>query len=235
MIALIDSWFLKYISKCQDEPMFYASYGSFIHKIIELYYKGVITKDQMLTKFLTEFSSEVKGDRPSANIVQSYIKSGIDYFTGFSPFEYDPVAVEKKISFDINGYNFVGYIDFLGLKNGEYYIVDNKSRNLKQRSKRKNPTLKDQELDDMLKQLYLYSAGVYQEFGTYPKALCFNCFKNKTFIKEQFDINAYHKALDWAKESIEKIKTAEEFAPKCDYFYCKYLCGVNSSCCYYDE
>ena len=32
-------WLLKYIYECEDKEMFYASYGSFIHKIFERFYK----------------------------------------------------------------------------------------------------------------------------------------------------------------------------------------------------
>ena len=40
-------WFLRYIKKYPETPQFYSSYGSFMHKLIEQYYKGEITKDEM--------------------------------------------------------------------------------------------------------------------------------------------------------------------------------------------
>ena len=57
--------------------MFYATYGSFMHKLIEKYYRKEITRDQMKVEFLMNFSKEVKGDRPSEKIVGDYINNGL--------------------------------------------------------------------------------------------------------------------------------------------------------------
>lgn len=225
-------FFLQYISKCKGIDKFYASYGSFMHKLIERYYKGKLTKEQMLTTFLTEFSKEVKGERPQDGIAQKYIKYGADYLRGFKPFPYNMVAAEKKVKFDVGGIPFIGYIDYLGERDGEYYIVDNKSRNLKPRSGRLRPTAKDKELDLMLKQLYLYSAGIKQEFGKFPKALCFNCFKTGIFIEEPFNEKAYYEAVKWASQIIDDIKDTDDFYPNIDFFSCNYICEVSNDCCY---
>ena len=228
-------WFLRYIDDVDGtnaEPMFYSSYGSFMHEIIEKYYKGKLAKEDMVAEFLCNFSAKVVGKRPSESIVQKYIQLGVEYLKGFEPFPYNCVAVEKKVHFKLNGDLFVGVIDFLGEKDGEYYIVDNKSRELKPRSNRKKPTAKDAELDEMLVQLYLYAEAVKQEYGKYPKALCFNCFKNRVFIEEPFDENKLHDATSWAAKTIERIKNVEDFYPNIDFFYCRNLCEYSHECCY---
>lgn len=131
---------------------------------------------------------------------------------------------------------FTGVVDFLGESvNGELFLVDNKSRELKERSGRAKPTAKDQELDDMLRQLYLYSIPVFDEFGRYPDWLCFNCFRSGVFIKEQFDIEKFEEAKRWALNLIEEIEREEDFDPNPNYFFCKWLCGVNDKCEYYEE
>ena len=33
-------WYLKYIQKIRGKDMFFSSYGSFVHKLLEQYYKG---------------------------------------------------------------------------------------------------------------------------------------------------------------------------------------------------
>lgn len=227
-------WFLKYIYGCKEVPMFYSSYGSFMHKLLEQFYKGELTKEQMRTKFLFDFKDEVKGERPQASTVQKYIQCGLDYLEQFQPLPYNMIAVEKKVEFEINGNFFVGFLDYLGEKDGKLYIVDHKSRDLKPRSKRTKPTVKDQELDEMLRQLYIYSAAIKQEYGVFPAALCFNCFKTQTFIEEPFKEEAYIEALDWVTEQIEDIKNADEFYPRLDYFSCMNICGMKDECCYYD-
>lgn len=226
-------WFLKYIKRYKETPQFYSSYGSFMHKLIEQFYKGELTKEEMQTKFLFDFSKEVQGIRPQESTVQKYIKAGLDYLKHFEPFPFEMVAVEEKVGFEIDGTPFVGYIDYHGIKDGEHYIVDNKSRDLKPRSNRKTPTVKDKELDEMLRQLYIYSAAIKQKYGKFPKALCFNCFKTGTFIEEPFNEDAYNEAIEWAKKNIEDIKNADDFYPNREFFSCYYICGVSDECCYW--
>ncbi len=227
-------FFLKYIKKIDEAPQFYSSYGSFMHKLIEQYYKGELTKDEMYTKFLFDFQNEVQGIRPQENTVVKYIKHGLEYLKSFQPFPYELVDVEKEIHFKIDDIPFVGFIDFIGTKDGEYYIVDNKSRDLKPRSNRKNPTIKDKELDEMLRQLYIYSAGIKQQYGKFPKSLCFNCFKSGVFIEEPFNEDAYNEAISWAKKNIEEIQEADDFYPNRDFFSCFYICGVSDECLYWE-
>lgn len=227
------SWFLKYIKKYKEKDKFYASYGSFMHRLIERYYKRELTKEDMLEAFLSRFSTDVKGTRPRQSTVQKYIKNGSDYLRNFQPFDYKMIDVEKQVNFVIDDIPFIGYIDYLGEKNGEYYIIDNKSRVLKPRSGRIKPTVKDKELDTMLKQLYLYSAAIYQEYGKFPKSLCFNCFRTGIFIEEQFSKEVYSTVIDWAKKKIKEIEEADEFYPNVEFFLCNYICGVSEDCCYY--
>ena len=228
-------FFLKYFAGVKEKPLFYSSYGSFIHKLIEQYYKGALTKDEMVTKFLTDFSKEVRGTRPQESTVTKYIQCGCEYLRSFQPFRFNMIDVEKRVEFNIDGTPFVGFIDYLGEEDGELVIVDNKSRDLKPRSKRAKPTLKDQELDSMLKQLYIYSAAVKQEYGKFPKLLCFNCFRTGTFIEEPFNDDAYNAAIEWAKKQVEDIKDADDFYPQIDYFSCNFICGVDEECEYYES
>lgn len=225
-------FFLKYIHKSKDEPRFYAAYGRFMHELIEQYYCGELSKEDMLFAYLTRFKAEVIGERPPESVVQKYIAGGIEYLQNFSPFPFNMIGVEEKINFTIDGIPFVGFIDYVGEKDGEYYIIDNKSRDLKPRSNRTKPTAKDAELDKMLKQLYIYSAAVEQEYGKFPKYLCFNCFRTGTFIYEPFIKEKYDEALRWAKQTIKDIRSADDFYPNCEYFSCRYICGVSDDCCY---
>lgn len=226
-------WFLKYIRKEEEMPQFYSSYGSFMHRLIEKYYKGQLTKDEMLTQFLINFQNEVKGVRPSATIIENYIKCGLNYLKSFKEFPYKMVSVEEKVEFEIEGINFIGLIDYLGEKDGDYYIVDNKSRNLKPRSNRKISTKKDKELDIMLKQLYLYAFAVKQKYGKYPKALCFNCFRTNTFIEEPFNESKCKETIREIMQTIKYIKQTNDFYPNIEFFSCLYICGFSDDCCYW--
>lgn len=223
-------WYLKYLRKFPEEDRFFSTYGSFMHRLIESYYNGELPKDDLVTQFLCGFSSEVHGDRPAATTLEKYIEDGRFYLANFEPFPYETISVEHEVKFSLDGIPFVGYIDYLGEKDGEYYIVDHKSRNLKQRSKRKKPTLSDEELDQKLRQLYLYSTAVYNEYGRFPKSLCFNCFRCNTFIEEPFSEDAYYDAVNWAISSIRDIENEEYFVANPEFFKCRYICGVSDYC-----
>ena len=206
-----------------------------MHKLIELILKEKITKEEAQTMFLCDFSKEVQGMRPSGKIVQSYIEKGLNYLKSVQKFPYKPLGIEKQVKFEVGGFLFVGVIDYIGEKDGELYIIDNKSRDLKPRSKRATPTINDNTLDEMLKQLYLYAIAVKREFGKYPKSLCFNCFKSGVFIEEPFVESKLEDTVKWAVSTINDIIKTEDFSPYIEYFPCTYICGVNDDCMYREE
>ncbi len=226
-------FFTRYIRGEEESPLFYASYGSFVHRLIERYYNGELTASELPLAFLRGFSAEVEGERPAAKTVLKYIADGKAYFDGFRPLPFEPVAVEHELHFDVDGIPFTGFVDFLGKRDGALAIVDHKSHEMKPRSKRAKPTAKDRELDEMLEQLYLYAHGVSQVFGEHPKWLCFNSFRNGQFIEEPFDGRVCERVLDDAKRRIEDIADEEEFRPDVDWFRCKNLCGFHEDCCYF--
>ena len=229
------AWYLKYLYGDKEEPMFYASYGSFMHKLLERFYKGEIPKEQLPTEFLLGFKENVNGERANSSIVDKYISSGHSYLSSFKPLPFSVLDVEKKVNFKIGDVNMVGFIDYVGRNdNGRIVIVDHKSRELKERSKRKKPTKNDEEIDKMLTQLYIYSKAIEDEYGEKPEELCFNCFKNGILIREPFKDKAYDEAKEWVSRTHDVVRNSNDFSPILDYFYCKYLCGFHNACCYYE-
>jgi hypothetical protein len=129
---------------------------------------------------------------------------------------------------------FVGYIDLLEQdERGGLLLIDNKSRVLKPRSTRKKPTKTDEELDQYLRQLYLYSHYVSSRYGKYPDKLCFNCFRKNIFIAEPFSHEAFNNAIEWFLGKITEIKAETEFAPDIEYFRCHHLCEMQDYCDYH--
>lgn len=227
-------WRLDYIDQYNKEEKFYASYGTLMHDILAKYYGGNISKDRMPIEFLTRFYGDVKGELPSGKIVESYIQKSLLYLRNFEGTDLHVIDVEKKVDFEIGGIKFTGFIDLIGEKDGNIIIVDHKSRDLKQRSGRVKPTLKDIELDEYLRQLYLYSKAVKDEFGKFPTELWFNCFKSGNVIKENFCPDGYEKAIKWALDTIEKIKNDSDFEANYNYFYCRWICGQSWNCDEYE-
>lgn len=227
-------WYLKYIRRLPGKEMFFASYGSFMHKLIERYHTENKTTAQLVDLYLQDFKSCVKGAVPNEKVFCGYFMDGLKYLREIQPLPYQTVAVEKKVEFKLNGNTIVGYLDFFGDVNGEYVVLDNKSRNLKQRTGRSKPTKSDMELDSYLRQLYIYSAAVEQEFGKLPKHLCFNCFRSQTLIEEPFQEDAYKEAKEWFTSTVSKISMESDFRPSVEFFKCRYLCEMQEHCEYYE-
>lgn len=227
-------WYLRYIRKLKsNEDMFFANYGTFMHKMIEMYLKGEKTPKQLSELYLQNFKDEVKGHAPSKQVFANYFTSGLRYLKELQPFPYNVVAVEKRVDFAVYGIPFIGYIDLLGEKNGNLYVIDNKSRTLKPRNKRGRVTKTDEELDSYLKQLYLYSIAVEREYGKFPKALCFNCYRIPLLIEEPFSNQEYVESKIWFTNSVNEITNETDFRPNAEFFKCRHLCEMQNYCEYY--
>lgn len=227
-------WYLKYIRHLRSKDMFFSSYGTFMHKLIELYCREERTAPQLVDTYLREFKTQVVGRAPNQKVFANYFTSGLQYLKHIKPFPYGMIGVEKKVEFEVGGLPFIGYIDFLGEKDGKLYVVDNKSRVLKARSTRAKATKADAELDAYLRQLYIYSAAVENEYGIRPDSLCFNCFREERFIVEPFRQEAYMEATEWLKDSVATIRQETDFNPSIEFFKCAYLCEMQDTCEYYE-
>lgn len=228
-------FYLKYID-CQDEaPMFFASFGSLVHDLFAQYYSGEITVADAVNEYMIRFTTEVRGFAPSPEIRTSYFISGLEAIKRLAPMEEEILSVEQRVSFEIDGRPFVGFVDMvLRDASGNLCILDHKSRNLKPRSNRKKPTRTDEELDDYLRQLYLYSIPLKKFFKTYPTYLAFDCYRKdkETIIKEPFQERGFEDAKNWAISTIEEIRHDDKWRPKLDFWQCKYLCPFCSTCEY---
>lgn len=224
-------FFLTYILKLDKKRLFFSDYGSFIHSIIEKYLTGELKRKELDRYYLSEFQNNVVGRAPNLSIFKNYFQQGLLYMKNFT-FPYDNVLeVEKKINFEIKGKPFVGFIDAVAKDTG-VIVVDNKSRDLKQRSTRKKPTKSDEELDKYLRQLYLYCIGILNEYKELPEKLCFNCFRSGTIITEPFVQEKFEDAQNWALEMIDTIRNTTEWTPNIDYFVCNHLCDMCHHCEY---
>lgn len=139
---------------------------------------------------------------------------------------------DGRVDFFIGDKPFTGIIDCVAKDGDSIIILDNKSRALKPRSGRKKPTKSDLELDEYLRQLYLYSIPIQTEFQQYPERLEFNCFRMQQIISEPFREDALEHAKLWALQTIDTITQNEDWSPKMEYWKCKYLCDHSHQCEY---
>lgn len=225
-------FYLTYIHKVPKNRNFFSDYGSFMHLIIQKYLIGELQRDELVSYYLMHFRTNVVGNAPSLSVFQNYFGQGIEYLRNIQLPKDETIGVEKDVSFRVGDREFIGYIDRVSRGDG-IDITDNKSRSLKPRTHRKKPTKSDDELDKYLRQLYLYSVAIEQEYGVLPKQLIFNCFRTQTIIKEPFNIDSYEKTKKWALETIDNISKESDWKPNIDWFRCKYLCDRSSQCEYF--
>ena len=206
-----------------------------MHGLIERFYKGELGGHQLLHNYLAEFRKNVPEPAPSYQIFKHYFTDGVNYLRDFKPLPFRMIDVEKQINMEIDGVPFTGWIDFLGEDDDGLVIIDNKSRLLKPRSKREKPTKSDVELDEYLRQLYLYAIAIQKEYGRRPEKLGFNCFrKEEPLIIERYTTVREEEAKQWFFENISYIEREREYKPKMDFFKCKHLCDMRDHCEFFE-
>jgi hypothetical protein len=228
-------FFLSYLQGLKGEDMFFANYGIFVHDILGKYLSGDMKKSELGIHYLLNFKDSVIGRAPSSSIFNNYFEQGLNYLDNID-FPYDKsqiVVVEKKENFSLDDKRFVGILDCVVNDNDELVIVDHKSRSLKQRSKRGKITQTDIELDNYLRQLYIYSIPVHNTFGKYPSRLEFNCFRNNEIISEPFKTDTFNDVKKWALDLIDEIENNEKWNPNLEFWKCSHLCELHNECEYF--
>lgn len=228
-------WKMKYLEEKKGVPNAYAQYGLFVHSILEKYFKDELSIFELSSYYSDNFTNEVTENfprHPYVDLFESYYGKGKEYLDNFEGIDqYKIIGVEQKIKLRVDNYNFTGYIDLIvENQNGEIEIIDHKTRDLKPRSSRKKPTKTDGELDNYLRQLYLYSIYIYEKYHKYPVYLNFNIFRNNLWIKEEFKIEKLEEAKQWLIDTIHNIEKEVEFNPKPDKFFCYNLCEFRREC-----
>lgn len=230
-------WYLKYIRypKAEQKQMFFANYGKFVHELIADFYSGEKTPNELEVEYLQDFRAKVNAYAPNKTVFKNYFLDGLNYIRKLESPKNKVLSVENKVKFQVGRIPLIGYIDRLEEDaDGHILVIDNKSRTLKPRSNRSKPTKADEELDRYLRQLYLYSISVQNQYGKTPYKLCFDCFRNQTFIEEKFRDDEYKKAQIWVEDKVSEISQDTEFRPNMEYFKCRYLCEMQEYCDYYE-
>lgn len=225
---------LKYIFGETEEPTFYGSFGSFAHELLADYYSGRADKPKILTRFTTEYESNVVGMAQSFDVRRNFKQQLFDHLLRLERPELNVISVEERFFFPVRNHNFVGIVDLVAAdEDGNIMIIDHKSHSLKPFSGRRKPTKTDIELSAYLRQLYLYSSPVAKRYGRFPSSLGFNCYRAGERVVVPFSQTDYEAALDWADGKIDEIRSNTDWEPCLDFFTCKYLCGFGNKCEYF--
>lgn len=225
-------WYIQYILKHEDKGNFFSDYGTHFHKMMELYDKGKLELFELTDYYTDNFNTAVCHDAPPnkyVNLRDSYYEKGLKYLQSFDGHPTETIGVEMKIEYDVDlgdrPIHLIGYIDRLSKDENGIIMTDYKS---------KSKFTSKKEKEHYLLQLYLYSVGVFKEYGEYPYKLQFDMFKECIIVEELFQRSKMENALQWVRDTIATILSEKEFPRQCDdidnNFFCRNLCGYHTKC-----
>lgn len=220
-------WKLNYIDGHEGIGNAFSSYGTLIHSILERYAKGELALKELPETFEWEFPAAVEEEFPPNKYVDlktSYYEQGLNFLTNFSGYDkYKILGVEEEFKIDIDDWIFHGFIDI--------HYLDEDGRLIVRDYKSKASFKSKEEQKEYARQLYLYSAYIKQKYGKFPDELQFLMFRKQSEpVRIQFDEGAYDEAFSWARYTVEQIREAFDYPPKCDSFYCANLCNHREYC-----
>ena len=232
-------WKCNYIDCIPQEGNAYSDFGGFVHKCLELFFKGELNIFNIEDYYKEHYLDNVVHDFPKNKYkdlaVEAY-ESGLAYLQTVMDItdEYDIRGVEQKITTQIDGHDFIGFIDLLLKRkdNGEIECWDHKSTRLKI-LKNGNISKTDQwHWESFKRQQLLYSKWVKETYGKFPARLRWNMFRMNKILTYEFNESDYNAAVKWAADTIKEIEKETEFPPNPDNYYCSVLCGYRHSCPY---
>lgn len=205
----------------------FSSYGLEIHSIMERYAKGELDLWDLVDIYNWEFDAAVPEQFPSTKFCKDmrklYYDQGLNYLKNFPGYnKYNILEVEETFDIQIEDWIFTGIIDLVFEdENGNLIIQDYKSK-----SSFKN----NQEKKEYARQLYLYALHIKEKYGKFPKILRFMMFRKQTPIDIIFNENDYNEAILWAKNTVQEIRSCQDYPPSCETFYSQNLCNHREYC-----
>ena len=222
------AWLLRYIKNEGKRDNFFSQYGTFAHNMIRKYLSGEIARDELPEFYAGNFDKHVTKKAPNEKIYENYYRQGAEYADEINLPERRVLGIEQEMRFKLDGYDFICFVDLITEEDGVIYITDHKSKDIKERAER---DLKSNgELDEQLRQLYIYCIPVNEKYNRYPEWLEFNCFRTKTYIREKFDLKKLEETKKWAAAKISEITENENWETNYNQWYCCNLCDVKDKC-----
>lgn len=221
------SYIYNYIIKEEQQENSFSQFGTLAHELLELWAKGKLETYELLQEYENRYDTYVTEPFPKLkngkSMGDTYYLDGYNYFANFNGIsdigDYEIIGVEEHFEIQMGDFVFNGFIDLI-LKDaeGNVCILDWKS---------KNGFKDDAEEAEYRRQLYLYSAYIYEKYGVYPSKTMFYCFRKQQKYEKNFDLEAYNSSIKWMFDTVAKIR--ELF--KCyDWFFCSSICSYKHVC-----
>ena len=224
-------FYLEYLQQADKDSNAFAEWGSLCHSLFERYYTHKLEFYELSAAYESEYDEAVPTPFPFAKMGAGYYKNGKEFFDMFDGdyADYEVVGAEIKVTLEIQGRPFIGFIDLLLRdKDGHFKVVDFKS---------KGSFKSDEEKRHYALQLYLYARWVFDNYGEYPIEMEFNMFRARQHEVIKFDLHEMQAAEQWFIDTINAMYADEQFLDKVELagedhgdFFCDTLCSVGHLC-----
>lgn len=220
-------YYQRYIEHKAGIGNAFASFGTFVHELMEQYAKGEVELWDLPIMYEWQFDTAVPEKFPYnkyVNLRDSYYSQGLSFLKNFAGYEDIKIlGAEEEFVIDIDDWQFNGIIDLVFEDKDGLLII----RDYKSKASFKN----DEERHKYARQLYLYSLYVKEKYGRYPDELQFLMFrKQKDPVRIPFNHNDLSEAVQWAKDTVAIIRNAFDYPAQCDDFYGENLCNHREYC-----
>lgn len=221
------AFYLQYIESCQGIENAFAQFGTCCHEVLESYANKKVEIYELTSEYENLYPKIVTEKFPPnkyKDLNNSYYLEGYKFFSEFEGLDdYKILGVEKEVKFDVGVFKFSGFIDLvLEDNNRNIIIVDHKSKS----------KMSKEEKEKYIKQLYLYSIPLIDEYKVYPKYLKFNMFRFQEWITEEFKLDKLEETKQWAINTINNIYQEKKWLPKSSKYFCSFICGHRHICQY---
>ncbi len=222
----------------------FAQWGKLCHGLLDEYAKGKLLACELEAEYDRRYPDSMTERFPvlgGTDLDADYYDNGREFFAFFDGFpeNWELVASEQEIRYEIDGFRVHGFIDLIvrDRRDGKLMIVDHKS---------KGRFKSTEELEHYSYQLYLYAVWVHMTYGEWPKELIFNMFRAREEKHIPFSYETLDQAVRWMKSTILRIDADEDFSDKVKLryemlgkpipenyrpdFFCSQLCSVRHCC-----
>lgn len=234
-------FYLNYIINDDEQYLsegnFYAEMGSLVHEILAMIFKGELKVENALEYYIDNYDDYICYKVKETTMNKHY-EIIADYFANLDVGwleNYEILGVEQEVSFKVDKYDFIGYIDLLlrDKRDNKIVVIDHKSLEYPFKKNGEVKKKSQQSFESYKKQMYLYCHAVNQIYNEFPKEITWNHFKDGgAFATIPFKKSEYNQTIKWFTNTIKLIEKEREFEPSEDFFYCHNLCNFRASCEY---
>jgi putative RecB family exonuclease len=210
----------------------FSDFGSFVHKILEKYFKDELDLWQLSSYYQEHYAESIKNSFPSfpAGMADNYYNEGLEFFEefDFDKSDYEIIAIEESIQTKFKDFNFIAIPDLLlkHKKSGKYILFDYKTANVMKGGKPDKS-----KLEDYKRQVHLYAYFLWYIKQIEISEIKIWAIRNGKVFEFPYDQFYGLQSLEWVEETINQIRQDTKWeANTKNQYWCYQICSVRSVC-----